>query len=109
MSITGCGEVHIGDDFHSGVECMMISENHNYEGTKIPHDNTCECKDINIEDNVWFGSRIIVLGGVTIGEGAIIQAGSVIVSDIPKCAIAGGASGIRLKYLVVKTRCTMKG
>lgn len=33
---------------------------------------------------------VIVLGGVTIGEGAIIQAGSVVVSDIPDCAIAGG-------------------
>lgn len=29
-------------------------------------------------------------GGVLIGEGAIIQAGSVVVSDIPACAIAGG-------------------
>ena len=34
--------------------------------------------------------RVIVLGGVTIGEGAIIQAGSVVVNDIPKYAIAGG-------------------
>ena len=31
-----------------------------------------------------------LLGGVRIGEGAIIQAGSVVVSDIPSCGIAGG-------------------
>jgi len=30
---------------------------------------------ITIEDNVWIGDRVIILGGVTIGEGAIIQAG----------------------------------
>ena len=36
------------------------------------------------------GARVIVLGGVTIGEGAIIQAGSVVVKDIPKYGIAGG-------------------
>lgn len=30
------------------------------------------------------------IGGVVIGEGAIIQAGSVVVSDVPDCAIAGG-------------------
>lgn len=90
MSISGCGEVHIGDNFHSGVECMMITQNHNYEGSKIPYDNTYTCKDIIIGDNVWLGSRVIVLGGVTIGEGAIIQAGSVIVSSIPKYGIAGG-------------------
>ena len=69
---------------------MMITQNHNYEGTKIPYDSSYICKDINIEDNVWLGSRVIILGGVTIGEGAIIQAGSVVVNDIPKYAIAGG-------------------
>ena len=90
MQIGGCGEVHIGDNFHSGVECMMITQSHNYEGTKVPYDNTYICKDIHIEDNVWLGSRVIVLGGATIGEGAIIQAGSVVVSNIQKYAIAGG-------------------
>ena len=39
---------------------------------------------------MWIGDKVIILGGVTIGEGAIIQAGSVVVSNIPKYAIAGG-------------------
>ena len=56
----------------------------------IPYDDTVISKDVVIEDNVWLGNRVIVLPGVTIGEGAIIQAGSVVVKDIPKCAIAGG-------------------
>jgi acetyltransferase-like isoleucine patch superfamily enzyme len=90
MKISGGGEVHIGDNFHSGIQCMMISQNHNYNGTKIPYDSTHISKDIIIEDNVWLGSRVIVLAGVTICEGAIIQAGSVVVNDIPKYAIAGG-------------------
>ena len=69
----------------------MISQNHNFNhGNKIPYDNTYICKDIEIEDNVWLGDRVIVLGGVKIGEGAIIQAGSVVVSNIPKYGIAGG-------------------
>jgi len=91
MKISGGGNVRIGDNFHSGKECLMISQNHNFnKGRKIPYDNTYILKDIFIEDNVWFGDRIIVLGGVRIGEGAIIQAGSVVVKDIPKYAIAGG-------------------
>lgn len=36
-----------------------------------------------------------VLGGVTIGEGAIIQAGSVVAKDIPKYAIAGGHPAVQ--------------
>lgn len=90
MSIVGGGRVSIGNNFHSGPECLMITQIHNYEGTKIPYDSTYIYKDINIEDNVWFGSRVVILGGVRIGEGAIIQAGSVVVRDIPKYAIAGG-------------------
>jgi len=91
MKISGGGNVQIGDNFHSGKECLIISQNHNFnKGSKIPYDNTYILKDIFIEDNVWLGDRIIILGGVRIGEGAIIQAGSVVVHDIPKYAIAGG-------------------
>ena len=91
MRISGGGNVKIGDNFHSGKECLMISQNHNFnKGSKIPYDNTYIFKNIIIEDNVWFGDRVIVLAGVRIGEGAIIQAGSVVVKDIPKYAIAGG-------------------
>ena len=90
MIIDGSGKVKIGDNFHCGRSCRMITQMHNYEGTAIPYDATVITKDITIEDNVWLGYGVIILGGVTIGEGAIIQAGSVVVSDIPKCGIAGG-------------------
>lgn len=91
LVISGRGRVEIGDNFHSGTECMFICQNHNFDsGNAIPYDNTYILKDICIEDNVWLGNRVIVLGGVTIGEGAIIQAGSCVVDDIPACAIAGG-------------------
>lgn len=91
LSVSGGGRVTIGDNFHSGPECLFITQNHNFDnGSAIPYDSTYIFKDITIEDNVWLGSRVIVLGGVTIGEGAIIQAGSTVVSDIPKYAIAGG-------------------
>jgi len=99
IKISGAGKVVIGNNFHSGTECMMISQNHNYDyGKKIPYDNTYRLKNIFIEDNVWLGNRVIILGGVTIEEGAIIQAGSVVVSDIPKCAIAGGHPAKVFKY-----------
>lgn len=90
MRIAGGGRVSIGDNFHSGQDCLMITQIHNYHGESIPYDDTYIIKDIVIGDNVWLGDRVIVLGGVTIGDGAIIQAGSVVVKDIPKCAIAGG-------------------
>lgn len=92
MSIAGGGRVVIGDNFHSGIECRMITQIHRYDdGNAIPYDTKLYIlQDIEIGDNVWLGDRVIVLGGTKIGEGAIIQAGSVVVNDIPPLAIAGG-------------------
>ncbi len=94
MHVEGRGKVAIGDNFHSGKECMIITEFHNYKGDAIPYDNTNIKKDVVIGDNVWLGNRVTILGGVTIGEGAIIQAGAVVVKDVPDYAIAGGAPAV---------------
>jgi acetyltransferase-like isoleucine patch superfamily enzyme len=90
MEIGGGGKVVIGDNFHSGTSCKMITQNHNIHGNALPYDNTYIFKNISIGDNVWLGSNVLILGGVNIGEGAVIQAGSVVVSDIPPLSVAGG-------------------
>lgn len=77
---------------------MIITSNHNYEGDAIPYDGTHVVKDVRIGECVWFGSRVTVLPGVTVGEGAIIQAGAVVVNDIPAYAIAGGNPARVFKY-----------
>ena len=99
LRIYGKGRVEIGDNFHCGTECQIITSIHNYEGEALPYDSTYIHKDVSIGNNVWLGNRIIILGGVKIGEGAIIQAGSVVTADIPDCAIAGGHPA-----MVFKTR-----
>lgn len=91
IHIQGKGKVSIGDNFHSGIECMIITDIHNYDnGDAIPYDSSVISRDIVIEDNVWIGNRVTILSGVTIGEGSIIQAGSTVVNDVPKYGIAGG-------------------
>ena len=90
----------IGDNFHSGKGVLLINSYHKYnDADAIPYD-TKEMidKDIIIEDNVWIGDRAIILGGITIGEGAIIQAGAVVVKDIEKYGIAGGNPARVFKY-----------
>jgi len=100
MRIKGNGNVTIGNNFHSGQECLMITSFHKFDnGNAVPYDSQKNIdKDIIIEDNVWLGDRVIILGGVTIGEGAIVQAGSAVVKDIPKYAIAGGHPAKVFKY-----------
>lgn len=47
-------------------------------------------KPITIGDHVWIGGSVCVLPGVTIGEGAVIGAGSVVSRDIPPYVVAVG-------------------
>ena len=98
MRMSGNGIITIGDNFHSGQDCQIITSFHNYEGEEIPYDNTFLDKDVTIKDNVWIGNNVIILGGITIGEGVIIQAGSVVCTNIPDCAIAGGHPAKVFKY-----------
>lgn len=92
MRITGNGVVRIGDNFHSGPECLIITSFHDYDnGDAIPYGSTSIDKEVDIEDNVWLGTRVTILGGVTLGEGCIVQAGAVVVSDVPPGAIVGGS------------------
>ncbi|MBK8189590.1 MAG: WecB/TagA/CpsF family glycosyltransferase [Vampirovibrionales bacterium] len=47
-------------------------------------------KPIVVEDFVWIGCNSIVLGGVTIGRGAVVAAGSVVTKDVAPHALVGG-------------------
>lgn len=99
MVIGGHGNVYIGDNFHSGGECLVITDNHNYDkGDALPYDNTVISKDVHIGKNVWIGSRVIILGGANIGDGAVIQAGSVVIGEIPSLAVCGGHPAKVIKY-----------
>jgi virginiamycin A acetyltransferase len=56
--------------------------------------------DTTVGNDVWLGYRSLVMPGVTIGDGAIVAAGSVVAADVPPYAIAGGnpARVARMRY-----------
>jgi galactoside O-acetyltransferase len=47
-------------------------------------------KEIHVCDKAWIGFNSIILKGVTVGEGAIVAAGSVVTKDVPSWTIVGG-------------------
>lgn len=53
---------------------------------------------ITIGDDVWIGMNSIILSGVTVGQGAVIAAGSVVTKDIPPYAIVAGAPAKVIRY-----------
>ena len=54
---------------------------------------------ITIADNVWLATRVLVLKGVTIGEGSTIAAGAVVTKDIPPYSLAAGIPATVIKSL----------
>jgi Acetyltransferase (isoleucine patch superfamily) len=60
--------------------------------------STVKNAPIIIKDKVWIGFNSIIMKGVTIGEGAIIGAGSVVTKDVPDYAVVGGNPATVIKY-----------
>jgi len=56
-------------------------------------------KPIRIEDYAWLGFDVVILKGVTVGEGAIVGARSVVTKDIPAWSVAVGNPARVIKYL----------
>lgn len=91
MIVHGTGEVKIGKHVHAGWNLRVFTRSHDYNhGDKIPYGKGYMVKGVEIGDCVWIGAEVILLPGTRIGEGAIIQAGSVVHGVIPPLAIAGG-------------------
>ncbi|MGM9578000.1 MAG: DapH/DapD/GlmU-related protein [Evtepia sp.] len=53
---------------------------------------------IVIRDKAWIGFNAILMKGITIGEGAIVGAGSVVTQDVPDYAVVGGNPARIIKY-----------
>lgn len=51
-----------------------------------------------IGNDVWIGHNAVVIGGVTVGDGAVIGAGAVVTKDVPPYAIVGGVPAKIIKY-----------
>lgn len=53
---------------------------------------------IIVGDDVWIGQRATILSGVTIGRGAIVAAGALVVNNVPDYSIVGGVPAKIIKY-----------
>lgn len=79
-------EIRIGDDVSIGPEAGILTLGHD------PQSRDFEDRggEVVIENRAWIGYRAVVLPGVTIGEGAVVGAGSVVTKDVEPYAIVAG-------------------
>jgi acetyltransferase-like isoleucine patch superfamily enzyme len=85
------GGVKIGRYFHVGRGLTIFSSAHDFKNSlKIPYDENVLFKTVSIGDFVWCGANVTILPGVTIGEGVIIGAASVVTKNVPPHSIVAG-------------------
>jgi acetyltransferase-like isoleucine patch superfamily enzyme len=83
------GVTIVDHNSHSTVYSQRSEDVLDWKGGKKSWENVT-IKPVKICDKVWIGFNSIVLKGVTIGEGAIIAAGSVVTKDVPDWTMVGG-------------------
>jgi maltose O-acetyltransferase len=74
--------IHIGSGTQVGPAVQIVTADH----PRDPADRAAGLemgKPINIGENVWIGSQAVILPGVTIGDNAIVGAGSIVTRDVP--------------------------
>ena len=69
----------------------LVGGDHLYDRTDIPVlQQGRTARGIDVADNVWLGTHVVVTDGSTVGRDAIIGAGAVVVGAVPEFAIATG-------------------
>ncbi|MDD3827063.1 MAG: acyltransferase [Anaerolineae bacterium] len=87
----GHAGIRIGRDVLLANDVQLICGNHTFARRDVPiRAQPTEGKPIVVEDDVWLGASAIVLGGVTIGRGSVVGAGSVVTRSLPPYSIARG-------------------
>jgi acetyltransferase-like isoleucine patch superfamily enzyme len=89
--IYGHGGVEIGESTLVSMHCTILSSNHAIPamGTLI-RDVADELLPTKIGRDVWIGANAVILGGVTIGDGAVVAAGAVVTNNVETGAVVAG-------------------
>ena len=95
VHLRGGGIILIGDWCQIANNAIIVTGNHPIDGGLYYGRSVFE--DIKIGNNVWIGSGVIILPGVTIGENSVIAAGAVVTNDIQSNVIVGGVPAKKIK------------
>lgn len=89
LVILDCAQVKFGDNVFIGPNCGFYTANHPLD-VKQRNEGLESAHPITVGNNVWFGGNVVVLPGVTIGDNAVIGAGSIVTKDVPANVVAVG-------------------
>lgn len=94
------GPIRIGADVMMGPEVVIITRGHRFDRVDVhmKYQGRDDPRPVVIADDVWIGTRAIILPGVHIGKGVIIGSGAVVTKNVPEYAIVGGNPARVIRY-----------
>jgi acetyltransferase-like isoleucine patch superfamily enzyme len=87
VEIVAWKEVSIGRFCQVGWDTVILDTDQHPMPGRVRHD-----RPVRIGDHVWIGARAVILKGVSIGDGAVVGAGSIVTHDVPPGATVVGPS-----------------
>ncbi|WP_380170305.1 acyltransferase [Kineococcus sp. DHX-1] len=94
------GTVRGGTGVRIGAHTSLLAFNHGMEpGTEVFR-QPLTSRGITVGDDVWIGSHVVVLDGVSVGDHAVLAAGAVVTKDVPAGAVVGGNPARRIRWRV---------
>jgi acetyltransferase-like isoleucine patch superfamily enzyme len=94
--ISATHSIKIGHRVNIAPHCVLIDND--FHGT-THRNGPPKIAPIVLEDDVWLGTRVTVLKGVTIGRGSVVASGSVVTKDVPPGVLVGGVPAKIIKRL----------
>lgn len=89
------GGITIEDDVLVAANVQLISNNHDLYDHQV-----LTCKPVVLKRNCWIGAGATILPGVTVGENAVVGAGSVVTHDVGADTVVAGNPARVVKTLV---------
>jgi acetyltransferase-like isoleucine patch superfamily enzyme len=114
--LAAASSIEIGDDVLIAFDALIMDHNsHSLKFNERRHDvrdwirgtknwSTVTIMPVKISNKAWIGVRAMILKGVTIGEGAIVGAGSIVTRDVPAWTIVGGNPAQVIRPLTAEER-----
>lgn len=96
--IEAYGGIKIGNDVSIAHATTIMSVSHGFDNLEIPiKDQELIEQPIEIENNVWVGAKVTLLGNVTVKTGSIVAAGAVVKRNVEECTIVAGVPAREIK------------
>ena len=95
-------DCQIGMGTHT-IDCLSTSpifseKDNGLRRSWVEHAGTNPYKPVVVGNDVWVGLHVMIMGGVTVGNGAVIAAGAVVTKDVPPYAVVGGVPARVIRY-----------